>query len=61
MRKTYHVVMTLHTASNPEDLINDIRDAIQVDDGAINFDIKCVEERDTNVEHHGGDIDKSTG
>jgi len=56
--KTYKVTLTVTTKSDPRDIIDfvqkRIRDALPV----LSLDYHLVEDRDTNVEHHGGVQDR---
>jgi len=51
---TYQVTLTIKTKSNPKDVIDFIQRRIKDALPVLSLDYHLVEERDTNIEHHGG-------
>jgi len=52
--KTYKVTLTVTTASSPKDILEFIRTRIKNALPVFNLEYELVDERPTNVEHHGG-------
>ena len=58
--KTYKVTLTVTTKSDPRDIIEFVQRRIKDALPVIGLEYNLVEKRDTNIEHHGGEIDDST-
>ena len=52
--KTYKVTLTVTTASSPKDILEFIKTRIKNALPVFSLDYELVDERPTNVEHHGG-------
>ena len=52
--KTYKVTLTVTTASNPKDILQFIKTRIKNAMPVFNLEYELVDERPTNIEHHGG-------
>ena len=52
--KTYKVTLTVTTKSDPRDIIDFVQRRIKDALPVIGLEYHLVEQRDTNIEHHGG-------
>ena len=52
--KTYKVTFTVTTKSNPKDILNFIQKRIKDALPVLSLNYELIEDRPTNVEHHGG-------
>ncbi len=57
--KTYKVTLTVTTASSPKDILEFIKVRIKNALPVFSLDYELVDERPTNVEHHGGVVDET--
>ncbi len=57
--KTYKVTLTVTTASNPKDILHFIQTRIKNALPVFSLDYELVDDRPTNVEHHGGVVNDS--
>ena len=55
--KTYKVTLTVTTNSDPRDIIEFVQRRIKEALPVIGLEYHLVEKRDTNIEHHGGEVD----
>ena len=55
--KTYKVTLTVTTASSPKDILQFIKTRIKNALPVFSLDYELVDERPTNIEHHGGVVD----
>tara|TARA_R100000152_G_C6619371_1_gene70605 strand:- start:21 stop:206 length:186 start_codon:yes stop_codon:yes gene_type:complete len=56
--KTYKVTLTVTTKSDPRDIIDFVQRRIKDALPVIGLEYHLVEQRDTNIEHHGGVTDE---
>ena len=56
--KTYKVTLTVTTKSDPRDIIDFVQKRIKDALPVIGLEYHLVEQRDTNIEHHGGVTDE---
>ena len=56
--KTYKVTFTVTTKSNPKEILNFIQRRIKDALPVLSLDYELIEDRPTNVEHHGGVVDE---
>ena len=52
--KTYKVTLTVTTASSPKDILTFIQTRIKNALPVFSLDYELVDDRPTNIEHHGG-------
>ena len=52
--KTYKVTLTVTTASSPKDILSFIQKRIKNALPVFNLEYELVDDRPTNIEHHGG-------
>ena len=57
--KTYKVTLTVKTKSDPRDIIEFVQRRIKEALPVLGLEYHLVEERDTSIEHHGGNQDDS--
>ena len=57
--KTYKVTLTVTTASDPKDILEFIQKRIKNALPVFSLDYELVDERPTDIEHHGGLQDDS--
>ena len=57
--KTYKVTRTVTTSSSPKDILEFIKVRIKNALPVFSLDYELVDERPTNVEHHGGVVDET--
>ena len=55
--KTYKVTLTVTTASSPKDILEFIQKRIKNALPVFRLDYELVDERPTDIEHHGGVVD----
>ena len=55
--KTYKVTLTVTTASSPKDILTFIQNRIKNALPVFSLDYELVDERPTDIEHHGGVVD----
>ena len=55
--KTYKVTLTVTTASSPKDILEFIQKRIKNALPVFSLDYELVDERPTDIEHHGGVVD----
>ena len=55
--KTYKVTLTVTTASSPKDILSFIQTRIKNALPVFSLDYELVDERPTDIEHHGGVVD----
>ena len=56
--KTYKVTLTVTTKSDPRDIIDFVQRRIKDALPVIGLEYHLIEQRDTNIEHHGGVTDE---
>ncbi len=56
--KTYKVTLTVTTASSPKDILSFIQNRIKNALPVFNLEYELVDERPTDIEHHGGKVDE---
>ena len=56
--KTYKVTFTVTTKSDPKDILTFIQKRIKDALPVLSLDYELIEDRPTNVEHHGGVVDE---
>lgn len=56
---TYKVTLTIKTKSDPRDAVDFIQRKIKDILPVLSLDYQLVEERPTDIEHHGGVVDDS--
>ena len=56
--KTYKVTLTVTTASSPKDILEFIQRRIKNALPVFNLEYELVDERPTDIEHHGGKSDE---
>ncbi len=56
--KTYKVTFTVTTKSNPKDILSFIQRRIKDALPVLSLNYELIEDRPTNVEHHGGVVDE---
>mgnify|MGYP003109433556 CR=1 FL=1 len=52
--KTYKVTFTVKTGSEPKDILNFINKRVKDALPVLSLNYEVVEDRPTNIEHHGG-------
>tara|TARA_R100000152_G_C6697933_1_gene128098 strand:- start:270 stop:452 length:183 start_codon:yes stop_codon:yes gene_type:complete len=52
--KTYKVTFTVRTGSEPKDILNFINKRVKDALPVLSLNYEVVEDRPTNIEHHGG-------
>ena len=56
--KTYKVTLTVTTNSDPRDILEFIQKRIKQALPVLSLNYELIEKRDTNIEHHGGEVNE---